>query len=112
MSYYLNVTDPLTIPLIFIFLSCCQKVHYNKEISREIQNLVIHESQPVKSNPETRETATETVFRRELTFYKNRIIQTNQNNRKNICKNKEGRAKRKRERSRWPPEGDKSLRMM
>ena len=39
LSYYLNVTDPLInpliIPLIFVFLSCCEKAHDSKEFSRE-----------------------------------------------------------------------------
>ena len=35
-SYYLNVTDPLTTPLIFfIFLSCRENSHDNKESSHE-----------------------------------------------------------------------------
>ena len=32
---YLNVTDPLIIPLIFIFSSYREKTHDNKEFSRE-----------------------------------------------------------------------------
>ena len=35
ISYYLNVTDSLIIPMIFIFLSCSGKAHDNKEFSRE-----------------------------------------------------------------------------
>ena len=35
LSYYLNVTDLLTIPLIFIFLSCREKASDNKEFRRE-----------------------------------------------------------------------------
>ena len=35
-SYSLNVTDSLLIPVIFIFLSCCEKAHNNKGLSREI----------------------------------------------------------------------------
>ena len=34
-SYCLNVTDSLIIPVIFIFLSCHEKAHDNKEFSRE-----------------------------------------------------------------------------
>ena len=34
-SYYLNVTDPLIIPLIFIFLSCREKAHDNEVFSHE-----------------------------------------------------------------------------
>ena len=34
-SYYLNVTDPLIIPLIFIFLSYLEKAHDNKVFSHE-----------------------------------------------------------------------------
>ena len=50
LSYYVNVTDPLIIPLIFI-LSCC-KTKIPKYLVVKIQNLVVnHESQPVKSNP-------------------------------------------------------------
>ena len=41
------------IPMIFIFLSCRDKAHDNKEFCREIQNLVVNdESRPIKSNPE------------------------------------------------------------
>ena len=36
LSYYLNVTDPLIIPVNFIFLSCREKVHDNKEFSGKI----------------------------------------------------------------------------
>ena len=32
---YLNVTDPLIIPMIFIFLFCCEKAHDNKEFNHE-----------------------------------------------------------------------------
>ena len=35
LSYYLNVTDPLIISLIFIFLSCREKAHDNKKFSHE-----------------------------------------------------------------------------
>ena len=35
ISYYLNVTDPLIIPLIFIFLSCREKAHDNEVFSHE-----------------------------------------------------------------------------
>ena len=34
-SYYLDVTNPLIIPMIFIFLSCREKAHDNKEFCRE-----------------------------------------------------------------------------
>ena len=34
-SYYLNVIDPLIIPLIFIFLSCCENAYDNKKFSHE-----------------------------------------------------------------------------
>ena len=34
-EYYQNVTDPLIIPLIFIFLLCREKAHDNKEFSHE-----------------------------------------------------------------------------
>ena len=38
--------------MIFVFLSCRDKAHDNKEFSREIKNLVLnHESRPIKSNP-------------------------------------------------------------
>ena len=33
-----DITDPLLIPLIFIFLSCCEKAYDNKEFSRENSN--------------------------------------------------------------------------
>ena len=35
LSYYLNVTDPLIILLIFIFLSYREKAHDNKRFSGE-----------------------------------------------------------------------------
>ena len=35
LSYYLNVTDPLIIPMIFVFLSCREKAIDNKEFSCE-----------------------------------------------------------------------------
>ena len=50
LSYYLNVKDPLMIPLIFIFLSCCDKAHDNKFGCKNSKP--DHESQSVKSNPE------------------------------------------------------------
>ena len=28
---YSSVTDPLIIPMIFVFLTCCQKAHDNKK---------------------------------------------------------------------------------
>ena len=34
-EYYVNVTDPVIISLIFIFLLCHEKAHDNKEFSRE-----------------------------------------------------------------------------
>ena len=43
-SYYLNVTDRLVIPMICIFLSCCEKAHDNKELSHE-NSKPCHESQ-------------------------------------------------------------------
>ena len=44
LSYYLNVTDPLIIPLIFLLLSCREKAHDNKEFSHE-NSKPCHESQ-------------------------------------------------------------------
>ena len=44
-----NTTNPLINSLIFIFLSCCEKGHNNKEFSRENSKLH-HESWIVKSN--------------------------------------------------------------
>ena len=38
-SCCLNVTDPLIIPVIYIFLSCCEKAHDNKEFSHENSKL-------------------------------------------------------------------------
>ena len=35
LLYYLDVTDPSIIQLIFIFLSCHEKADDNKEFSRE-----------------------------------------------------------------------------
>ena len=35
LLYNLNVTDTLIIPFIFIFLSCREKAHNNKEFRRE-----------------------------------------------------------------------------
>ena len=49
LSYYLNVTDPLVIPIIFIFISFFEKAHDNKEFSREVSKpccesqITIHE---------------------------------------------------------------------
>ena len=52
LLYYSNTKDPLIIPLIFIFLSCCEKAHMiTKNSVVKIKNLVVnHESRPVKSN--------------------------------------------------------------
>ena len=33
--FYLNVTDLLIVPLIFIFLPCCEKAHDNNKFCRE-----------------------------------------------------------------------------
>ena len=44
LSYYLNITDPLIIPLSFTFLFCHEKAHVNKECSRE-NSKPHHESQ-------------------------------------------------------------------
>ena len=44
LSYQLNVTDPFLIPMIFIFLSCPENAHDNKEFSCEIPKSH-HESQ-------------------------------------------------------------------
>ena len=33
--FYLNVTDPLIIPLVFIFLPCREKAHDSNEFCRE-----------------------------------------------------------------------------
>ena len=35
LLYYSNTREPLIIPLIFIFLSCREKAHDNKEFSFE-----------------------------------------------------------------------------
>ena len=35
LPHYLNVADPLIIPMIFIFLSCREKAHDEKEFGRE-----------------------------------------------------------------------------
>ena len=35
LSYYLNLTDLLTIQLIFLFLSCYEKAHDNKAFPQE-----------------------------------------------------------------------------
>ena len=43
-SYCLNVTDPLIIPFIFIFLPCHEKDCDNKEFSHE-NSKPFHESQ-------------------------------------------------------------------
>ena len=53
ISYCLNGIDPLIIPLIFIFLPCCEKAHDNKEFSHE-NSKPLCESQwwLVKSNPD------------------------------------------------------------
>ena len=44
LSYYLNVTDPLIIPMIQIFLSCHEEAHDNKEFGQE-NSKPPHESQ-------------------------------------------------------------------
>ena len=31
LTYYSSVTDLLIIPMIFVFLTCCQKAHDNKK---------------------------------------------------------------------------------
>ena len=36
LSYYLNVTDPFIVPMIFTFLSCHEKAHDNKEFSGKV----------------------------------------------------------------------------
>ena len=33
--FYLNVTDPLTVPFIFIFLPCCEKAYDNNKFCHE-----------------------------------------------------------------------------
>ena len=35
LPHYLNVADPLIIPMIFIFLSCREEAHDGKEFGRE-----------------------------------------------------------------------------
>ena len=35
LLYYSNTKEPLIVPLIFIFLSCREKAHDNKEFSLE-----------------------------------------------------------------------------
>ena len=47
---YLSDTNPLVIPMIFIFLSCRKKAHDNKEFGREVSKLRC-ESRAVKKNP-------------------------------------------------------------
>ena len=44
LPHYLNVADPTIIPMIFIFLSCCEKAHDEKEFGRE-NSKPCHESQ-------------------------------------------------------------------
>ena len=39
LSYFVNVTDPLIIPMILIFLSCHEKAHDNKEFNHEYSKL-------------------------------------------------------------------------
>ena len=54
----------MTIPLIFFFLSCCEKACDNKEFGLKIQNLIVnHKSQPIKLNPELPD-----IMSRSLTF--------------------------------------------
>ena len=51
LSHYLSVTDPLIIPMIFIFLSSHENAHDNNEFSCEFQNLVVNcKSGPDKLN--------------------------------------------------------------
>ena len=50
-NQYLNATNPLITPMIFIFFSCYEKAHNNKNSVVKIQNLIVnHESGPIKSN--------------------------------------------------------------
>ena len=54
----------MIIPLIFFFLSCCEKACDNKEFGLKIQNLIVnHKSQPIKLNPELPD-----IMSRSLTF--------------------------------------------
>ena len=53
LTFFLfNVTDPLIIPLVLIFLSCHEKALVNKEFSGEISKpcrksqITIHEVEP------------------------------------------------------------------
>ena len=39
LLYFVNVTDPLIIPMILIFLSCHEKAHDNKEFNHEYSKL-------------------------------------------------------------------------
>ena len=51
-SYYLNVTDPLIIPLILFFYLVMKRLMITEYLVVKIQKLIMnHESQPVKSNP-------------------------------------------------------------
>ena len=52
LSYYLNLTDLLTIQLIFLFLSCYEKAHDNKAFPQEnsksrcLSQIMIHFVKP------------------------------------------------------------------
>ena len=51
-SYYLDITNPLTIPMIFFFYLVMKRLVMTKNSVVKIQKLVVnHESRPVKSNP-------------------------------------------------------------
>ena len=53
LRYYLNVTDPLIIPMLFAFYLVVKRLMITKNSVAKIKNLVVnHESRPVKLNPE------------------------------------------------------------
>ena len=51
LSYYLNVTDPLIIPVFFVFYLVVKRLMITKNSFVKIQNLIVnHELGPVKLN--------------------------------------------------------------
>ena len=52
LSYYLNVTDPLIIPVLFVFYLVVKRLMITKNSFVKIQSLIVnHELGPVKLNP-------------------------------------------------------------
>ena len=43
LSYFVNVTDPLIIPMILIFLSCHEKLMITKNLIMNVQNFIVNQ---------------------------------------------------------------------